>query len=53
MVLPWGIDTGALASVSILGQQTVAHGGTALEGKAELATISEAADNVVAVDGAL
>lgn len=53
MVFSWDLNTGALASVDILWQQTIAHGGTALEGKAELATISEAADNVVAVDGAL
>lgn len=47
-----GIDGGALA-MRVVGQETFAHGGAALEGEAQLAPITEAVDNVVAVDRAL
>lgn len=52
MVLPGSIDGRALA-VGVFWQETLADGGTALQGEAQLAPITEAVDNVVAVDGAL
>lgn len=52
MVLPRAGDIDGRA-LAVLWQETLAHGGTALEGEAQLASITEAVDNIVAVDGAL
>lgn len=42
-----------LASVGILGQHAIAHRGTALESKTQLAPVAEVVYNIVAVDRAL
>lgn len=50
---PRGVDGSALAVRLVIWQETLAHGGAALEGEAQLAPVPEVVDNVVAVDGAL
>lgn len=53
-MFPGDLDRGALAApADVLRQHAVAHGGAALEGEAELAAVTEAVDDVVAVDRAL
>lgn len=52
VVFPGAFDSSTLA-VRVVWQETLAHGSAALEGEAQLASVAEAVDNIVAVDGAL
>lgn len=53
VVFPRCLNGRAALSVLVLGQDAICEGRTALQGQAELASVTEAVDNIVAVDRAL
>lgn len=53
VVFPRCLNSRAALSVLVLGQDAICEGRTALQSQAELASVAEAVDNIVAVDRAL